>query len=462
MILKQYYLASLAHASYLIADLSTKTALVVDPQRDVEQYLRDASALGCVIRHVFLTHFHADFIAGHLELRALCNAQIHLGAQARADYAFRAHADGDALEFGNVRVHVLETPGHTPESVTLLVYDLERDARAPQAMLTGDTLFIGDVGRPDLLVSIGKTAREMAALLYDSLRDKLLPLPDATLVYPAHGAGSACGKNISKETSSTFGVQKQLNWALQPLEREVFIAQLTAGQAAAPAYFAFDADQNRRTRATLEQELEGALPLALAEVLRAHNAGALVLDTRTASDYAKAHVKGSTNIGLDGRFEGWIGDLLKLERALVVIAPPRLGRDAVVRLARIGFKVSGVHETDASALPEAADFVGSHPRIDASELQRRLAAPNPPLVVDVRAPSEWSAGHIPHSRNEPLLELERLAAALPRDRELVVQCLGGYRSSIACSILEQHGFTRLVDLEGGWRAWENSGGAAHR
>lgn len=457
MILEQHYLACLSHASYLIGDERTRTAVIVDPQRDVERYLESAMKHGLTIRHVFLTHFHADFVSGHTELAVRTGAAIHLGARAKADYPTTPARDGDVLDLGDVRLKVLETPGHTPEAISLLVYDLKKSASEPHAVLTGDALFIGDVGRPDLLVSAGMTAHELASLLYDTLRDKLAPLPDATIVYPAHGAGSACGKSLSKDTCSTLGVQKQTNWALQPQSREQFIATLTRELSTPPAYFAFDAGFNRVQRATLDQVLEQVLrPLPLAEALRLVGDGALLLDTRDPDDYAREHLAGSTNIGLGGRYASWCGELLRPDQPLVLIADPGKEREAVTRLGRIGFeRIAGFLEGGASAFAARPDLRRSHPRIDPPELARKLRSAAPPLVVDVRAPSEWNAGHIDGARNEPLPQLRELAQRLPRDRELVLQCQGGYRSSIAASLLEQAGFERIADLRGGWSAWQS-------
>jgi glyoxylase-like metal-dependent hydrolase (beta-lactamase superfamily II)/rhodanese-related sulfurtransferase len=456
MILEQHYLACLSHASYLIGDERTHTAVVVDPQRDVERYLESARKHGLTIRHVFLTHFHADFVSGQLELAARTGAQIHLGAAGKAAYPATPARDGDVLDVGDVRLKVLETPGHTPESISIVVYDLKKSASEPQAVLTGDALFIGDVGRPDLLVSVGMSAAQLASLLYDSLRNKLAPLPDATLVYPAHGAGSACGKNMSKDTFSTLGVQKKTNWALQPQTREQFVATLTSEQPCAPAYFAFDAALNRERRATLDEALANSLkPLPLADVLRLQSAGAVVLDSRDPNDYAREHLLGSTNIGLGGKYASWCGDLLRPDQPIVLIAEPGKERESAMRLGRIGFdRVVGYLDGGSRAFAGRRDLTRSHARIDARELQRRLASSTPPLVVDVRAVSEWNAGHIDGARNEPLPALRQLAAALPRDRDLVMQCQGGYRSSIAASLLEQLGFERLADLEGGWQAWQ--------
>src|SRR5215813_13847571 len=256
MLLKQYYLGCLAHASYLLGDEASSTGILVDPQRDIQQYLTDAENFGLRIRHVFLTHFHADFVAGHLELRDRCDATIHLGSRAKAEYAFVPMKDGDTLEFPGMRLQVLETPGHTIESISILVFDLQKDSTKPYAVLTGDTLFIGDVGRPDLRASLGWSARDLGSHLYDSLHNKLLPLPDETLVYPAHGAGSLCGKNLSSDTVSTLGVQRQMNYALQPMTKDEFIRLVTADQPDAPPYFTYDAILNTHEHATLDKNLE--------------------------------------------------------------------------------------------------------------------------------------------------------------------------------------------------------------
>lgn len=456
MILKQYYLGCLAHASYLIGDERSKTAAIVDPQRDVEQYLAEASKHGLRIAHVLLTHFHADFASGHLELAERCGATIHLGAAGRTEYESKPMRDGDVLEFGDARIVALATPGHTPESTTYALYDRAANASEPKAIFTGDTLFIGDIGRPDLLVSVGMTAEQLASLAYDSLRNKLLPLPDATIVYPAHGAGSACGKNLSKETSSTLGVQKRTNWALQAMSREDFVRELTREQPAQPAYFAFDAQLNRKRKPTLDSALANGLrPLALEDVLRRQNAGAVVLDTREPDDYARSHLACATNIGLSGKYANWCGELLRPEQELVLIAPAGAERESATRLGRIGFdRVVGYLEGGAAAFAERPELIRSHRRIDPPELRALLAGKNPPLVVDVRATHEFAAAHIDGARNEPLPRLRDLARNLPRERELVIQCQGGYRSSIAASLLEQAGFTRMLDLRGGWNAWD--------
>jgi hydroxyacylglutathione hydrolase len=458
MILKQYYLGCLAHASYLIGEEETHTAAVVDPQRDVDRYLEDARRLGLQIRHVFLTHFHADFIAGHLELRDRVGAQIYLGARAEAEYAFMPLRDGDALEFGKVRLKILETPGHTPEGISILVYDLAKDDRHPQAVLTGDTLFIGDVGRPDLLASIGVTATELAGMLYGSLHQKLLPLPDETLVYPAHGAGSMCGKHLSQETVSTIGVQRRYNYALQPMTREAFIELVTADQPEAPAYFVYDAMLNRRERPTLERALEqGLKPLSLDDLLRMKNAGVQILDVREPADFEGAHLVDSINISLSGKFATWAGTILHREKPILIIAEPGREQEAAMRLGRIGFDhMAGYLAGGMQALEFRPDLVRRTERITAPTLAEQLASPTPPVVLDVRTEQEWQDKRIAGSLNIPLNHLQERVQEVPRDRPLVVHCQTGYRSSIAVSLLKLHGVQRVADLVGGIAAWEKT------
>ena len=459
MWLKQYYLGCLAHASYLIADEATGTAVVVDPQRDIDQYLHDATQHQFHIDYVFLTHFHADFLAGHIELRDRVGATICLGAQAQADFAFRSFGQGDTLEFGQVRLEIFETPGHTPEGISILVYDLEQDAQQPHAVLTGDTLFIGDVGRPDLMASVGMTAPDLAGMLYDSLQQKLLSLPDETLVYPAHGAGSMCGKNLSSETFSTLGAQRSFNYALQPMSKSEFIALVTADQPEAPPYFSYDAMLNRRERPTLAQTLQQVLnPLTLDEVLRQMNAGAQVLDVRDAAEFEAGHLHGSVNVGLQGSFATWAGTVLEQDTPIVLIASPGQEEEAAMRLGRIGFDhVVGYLSGGADALRARPDLVRSIARMTVAELAEALATPTPPVVLDVRAPGERSDKHIEGSVHLPLNRLKRQLDDVPRDRTVILQCAGGYRSAIAASILANHGRTEIADLVGGLAAWEEAG-----
>ncbi len=456
MILKQYYLGCLAHASYLLGDEASSTAIIVDPQRDIQQYVVDAEKFGLQIRHVFLSHFHADFVAGHLELRDRCGATIHLGARAQAEYAFAAMKDGDTLDFPGLRLQVLETPGHTIESISILVFDLGKNPAQPYAVLTGDTLFIGDVGRPDLRASLGWSANDLGSQLYDSLHNKLLGLPDETLVYPAHGSGSLCGKNLSSDTVSTLRVQRLMNYALQPMTKEEFVRLVTADQPDAPPYFTYDAVLNTREHTSLDRNLEEVLhPIELDEVLRMGDAGAQILDVRDAVEYAKAHLAGSINIGLGGQYATWAGTVLDRAKPIVIIAEPGREKEAALRLGRIGFDhVSGYLQEGMEALAGRPDLVWPTERISALEVAEELANGNPPLLLDIRNPREWATKHVDGSVNLPLNHLQERISEIPRDRRIAVHCAGGYRSSIAVSILQQYGITNLAEMAGGLAAWE--------
>lgn len=456
MILKQYFLGCLAHASYLIGDEKAGFAAVVDPQRDIGQYLDDAASHGLSIRYAILTHFHADFVAGHLELRDRAGAAICLGGRARADYPFTPLADGDTLDLGRVRLRVLETPGHTPEAISILVFDQTTSETIPHAVLTGDTLFIGDVGRPDLMASTGVTARELAAMLYRSLRGKLLTLPDETLVYPAHGAGSMCGKNLSSETVSTIGEQRRYNYALQEMSEDEFIRLVTADQPEAPSYFSFDARLNMQERPTLDETLGRALvPLPLAELLAMREAGAQIVDTRDPADFAGAHLKGAINIGLEGKYATWAGTLLRRDRPILIVASPGREGESAMRLGRIGFDhVAGHLDGGMEALRARPDLVGKTERMTAAALAERLAGAHPPIVLDVRSAAEHAQKRIEGALNIPLNHLEERAGEVPRGRPVVIHCASGYRSSIGASILEHQGMTSVTDLVGGFTAWE--------
>jgi hydroxyacylglutathione hydrolase len=459
VIFKQFYLPCLAHASYLIGDEATGTAAVVDPQRDVDQYLAFAREHGLRIRHVFLTHLHADFVAGHLELRDRVGAAIYLGAAAKAGYAFTPLRDGDVVEFGRVRLKALETPGHTPESISILVFDLNaassKQADQPYAVLTGDTLFIGDVGRPDLRAALGWSAAQLGGMLYDSLHAKLLGLPDESLVYPAHGAGSLCGKSLSKETVSTLGEQRRTNYALQPMSREAFLHVVTADQPEAPAYFTYDAVLNSEERPTLDQTLARVNPMALEEVLAAQKSGAQILDTRDPADFAAAHLTGSVNIGLGGQYATWAGTVLDREHPIVIIADPGRENEAATRLGRIGFDhVAGYLEGGLHSLQSTPDLTVATERVSAPFAAELLSASDPPVVVDVRAPREREQKSIAGSLSLPLNHLAEDLGKLRRDRAILVHCAGGYRSSIAASLLQRAGFDRVSEIAGGIAAWE--------
>jgi hydroxyacylglutathione hydrolase len=477
VILKQFYLNCLAHASYIVADEESGAAAVIDPQRDIDQYLTFAADHNLRITYVFLTHFHADFIAGHLELRDRVGATICLGRKAIAEYEFKPVGDGTAINLGSVRIEVLETPGHTVESISLVVYDrglvANPESRIPNpgpvAVFTGDTLFVGDVGRPDLRASLGWSASELGAMLYDSVHEKLLKLPDSTKVYPAHGAGSLCGKAISKETVSTIGDQRRVNYALQPMSRERFVELITADQPDAPAYFTYDAVLNSRERPTLEKTLARELkPMSVEQVAAAVDAGAQLLDTRDPSEFAAAHLTGSINIGLGGQYATWAGTLLDAARPIVIVADPGAEAQSALRLGRIGFDhVVGFLEGGLAAIPDlreprepqgfAPQVIVSTDRLSPQTAADRMAGPNPPLVLDIRTPRERTDKSIDGSVHRPLNTLREGLPDVARDRAIIVHCAGGYRSSIAASLLQRDGFTNVSELAGGIAAWEAAG-----
>jgi hydroxyacylglutathione hydrolase len=456
LILKQFYLGCLAHASYLIGDEETHTAVVVDPQRDTDQYLAFAAEHGLQIKHVFLTHLHADFLAGHLELRDRAGATIYLGRSAKAGYAFHPMGDGDKLEFGRVRLEILETPGHTPESISIVVFDRDVSDAQPYAVLTGDTLFVGDVGRPDLRASLGWSATELGSMLFDSLHSKLLGLPDQSLVYPAHGAGSLCGKALGKETFTTMGEQRRVNYALQPMSKEAFLQVVTADQPDAPAYFTYDAVRNSEERPTLEQALAKAMnPLSLDAVLNLLSKGAQILDTRDPDEFAAAHLIGSINIGLGGQYATWAGTILNHADPVLILAAPGREAEAAIRLGRIGFdNVAGFLQGGLNALESRLDLVAFTERLSPQFAAEMLQTAQPPLAVDVRGPRERESKRIEGSVSLPLNHLTENCPALPKDRPLLVFCAGGYRSSIAASLLKSRGFQPVAEIAGGIAAWE--------
>ena len=458
MILHQFYLNCLAHASYLVGDERSGDAAVVDPQRDIDQYLTFADKHGLRIRHVVLTHLHADFVAGHLELRDRAGAAIYLGASAKAEYAFTPLADGDRIELGRVRLQAIETPGHTPESISLAVYDLDRSATSPHAVLTGDTLFVGDVGRPDLRAALGWKASDLGGMLYDSLRDKLLALPDDSLVYPAHGAGSLCGKALSRETVSTIGEQRLSNYALQPMTKAAFIDLVTADQPDAPPYFTYDAVLNSKERPTLDEALARELnPMTIELVLALQRTGGQILDTRDPAEFAAAHLRGSLNIGLGGQYATWAGTMLSRDRPIVIIADPGRELEAATRLGRIGFDhIVGYLNDGLRGLESRPDLTATTERVAPPLAAERLAT-GKPVVVDVRAASEREQKHVAGSVSIPLNHLAERAVELPADRPVIVYCAGGYRSSIAASLLQQRGFADVSEIAGGIAGWE----AAH-
>lgn len=448
MYFQQFYLGCLAQASYLIGDAGE--GAVVDPRRDIEEYLEAAARQGLVIRHIIETHLHADFVSGHRELAARTGAKIWIGAAAAAAFAHEAATEDREIHLGATRLRFLETPGHTPESISILVFD-HPDTDEPWGVLTGDALFIGDVGRPDLAAGGTLTAADLAGMLYDSLHGKLLTLPATTRVYPAHGAGSLCGRNMSKETSSTIGDQRRFNYALQPMSRDEFIRVMTADLPEAPAYFREDARINREGPALLSAR-HAPLPLAPEEVVAC---GAFVLDTRSSEEFAAGHLPGSLDIGLGGQFAAWAGALIPLDADIVLIAAsPAAASEAATRLARVGiervtgFLDDGVEAWDASGRPLVRT-----PRIAVNELAERLMENAGEQLLDVRRPGEWAGGVIAGARRLTLSDISRQATTLDPARPVTVICAGGYRSIMAAGLLERAGFRDVTDVVGGMAAW---------
>ncbi|MFF5504619.1 rhodanese-like domain-containing protein [Streptomyces roseolus] len=453
MFFSQYYLECLSQASYMIADETTGRAVVVDPRRDVSEYLNDAEARGFTVVGVINTHFHADFVAGHLEMAARTGAWIGYGRRAETEYEIRKLSEGDTINLGDVTLKIMETPGHTPESISVLVYERAEDP-VPYGVLTGDALFIGDVGRPDLLASVGVTADELGAMLHDSVQRKLMGLPDVVRVFPAHGAGSSCGKNLSTERQSTIGEQRAANYACTPMSEKDFVALVTAGQSAAPGYFAYDADLNRRER-ELFDPAAAARALDAADFLARRAAGAVVVDARDPQEFAAGHLRGAVNVPADGRFAEQAGTVLPLDVELLVVAPEDREEEIATRLARIGFdRVAGHLDAPEEALEAMADEVTPASRLTAGRFRAALDGDNPPVVIDVRNCGERGEnGFIEGALHIALGELPRRLDEIPRDRPLVVHCAGGHRSSIAASLLRHEGFEDVSDVLGGWAAW---------
>lgn len=457
MYFKQFYLGCLAHASYLIGDGGE--AAVVDPQRDVDQYIEEAAREGLRIKYVIETHLHADFVSGHRELATRTGAEIVFGAQAGATFAHRAVRDGDEISIGKVILRVFETPGHTPESISVLVIDSEV-SNEPQKVLTGDTLFVGDVGRPDLAGGKGYTPPMMAAMMYDTLHGKLLKLADDVEVYPAHGAGSMCGRNMSAETSSTIGEQRRSNYALQPMAKDEFVRMMTVDLPEPPGYFSKDAEINR-TGAPALTEISRPAALAPQEVEKLAAAGYLILDVRGAAEFGAGHVPGSTHVGLNGQFAIWAASLISIGTPMVIVAESEeKAAEAVVRLARVGHEnVKGYLAGGIAAWHEAGLTLDNVPQIGVDTLNDLMDRETDLQILDVRRPPEYQAGHVPRALTAPLLSLQQDVGNLGLDptKPTAVICAGGYRSSAATSILQQHGFSNLLNVTGGTSAWIDAG-----
>ncbi len=445
---RQFYVGCLAHASYLIGDGGE--AVVVDPARDIQMYLDEAEAHGLRITWILETHLHADFVSGHRELAARTGATIGIGAHAEARYPHRAMVEGDEIRVGSVRLRAIETPGHTPESLSFLIYEQDGDS-LPWGVLTGDTLFVGDVGRVDILSSRLPVV-ELAGLMYDSLHQKLLSLPDETRVYPAHGAGSLCGRNMGKDSWSTIGRERLMNSALKPMTREEFIAEVTRDVPETPRYYLHSRDLNKVGPAL---DAERAMPplLAPADLAARARQGALILDTRNEESFGASHPPGALSVSLDGQYASWVGTLVRPEEPLLLIAEPQRVEEAVMRLARVGYEnVIGVLDGDmarwrAEGLPVA--------------VMQRLPAQSWTAggrkILDVRRAPEWDAAHLPGAIHIPLAQLPDRLDELDRAAEWVVVCASGFRSGIAASLLERAGFSRVANGIGGMAAARSAG-----
>jgi hydroxyacylglutathione hydrolase len=441
---RQFYLGCLSHASYYIG--SEGEAVVIDPQRDVQQYLDEAAAHDQQIKYVIETHSHADFVSGHLELASRTGAQIVYGQRAKTQFDTLKVRDGDTLQIGDVKLSFRETPGHTPEGITIVA---EEDGQSPKAF-TGDTLFIGDVGRPDLVGSVGFTSEQMASMLYDSIHDKILPLPDAAEIYPAHGAGSLCGKSLSKETWSTLGEQRKSNYALQPMSRGEFVKIVASGQSEVPQYFPKSAARNLERSLSLDQ-----LPKPRemnSEEVRAFDG--VVIDVRKNFEYGAGHVPNSINIGLGGQLASWAGTLIPIGTPLAVVAITTDEVDeAVMRLARVG------HETVTGYIL-FSDYSGDQAAIEQMSVEATnnyVASGRNMQFVDVRRIGEYQSGHAATAVSRSLSELSKTLEALDPAAPTFVICQSGYRSSIGCGILENAGFSELYNVTGGTAAWQAAG-----
>jgi hydroxyacylglutathione hydrolase len=451
MYFEQFYLGCLAHASYMLG--SEGEAVVVDPQRDVEIYLKAAESHGLKITHIFETHLHADFVSGHIELAARTGAAIHISAKAEATFPHAAMQDGTKVKIGKLQITALETPGHTPEGLCLVITNEEKSAK-PWAVLTGDTLFIGDVGRPDL--SKVHTPQQLAGMLYDSLHNKLLKLNDDVLVYPAHGAGSLCGRNMRAERSSTIGTERLTNDALQIKSRDEFIRQLTENLPLRPEYFLQDAQMNRAGAPALN-DLPEFPPVSAEELKTLLEQEVFVLDVRPNADFAAAHVPGSVNIALSGQFASWAGAILGLDARPVLIADTQEQyAEARLRLARIGIEdPRGFLQGGIAAWKQAGLPLAQLPQITPQDLQDRLLG-NQLQVLDVRREAEWQAGHIEGAAWWPLDNFRVSAPEVDLTAPLAVHCQGGYRSMIACSLLLRAGVD-VINVSGGFDAWRQAG-----
>ena len=448
MNIEQLYTGCLAQGAYYIE--SNGEAAIIDPLRETAPYIRKAEKAGAKIKYVFETHFHADFVSGHVDLAKKTGATIVYGPKANPSYKAHIAHDSETFILGDITIEVLHTPGHTPESTTYLLTDeMEKD----RAIFTGDTLFIGDVGRPDLAIKGDLTERDLAGMLYESLQTKIMPLADDVIVYPAHGAGSACGKNMSKETTDTLGNQKRFNYALRAKSKEEFVEKVLDGLTTAPAYFAENARLNKEGYESIDRVMQrGSHALSPAAFEAAVNeTGALVLDVRDAAEFTKGFIPNSINIGLNGQFAPWVGALIPdLKQPVALVAPVGQEEETVLRLARVGYDTCiGFLEGGFAAWQQAGNEVDTVESISATEFAQRRQQNPDVSIVDVRKPDEFAGGHVEQAKNFPLDNLNDYMADISHEEPVYVHCAGGYRSMIANSILKARGFDNVVNVEGG-------------
>ncbi|WP_017570580.1 MBL fold metallo-hydrolase [Nocardiopsis halotolerans] len=453
MILTQYYLDCLSQASYLVADEGTGRAVIIDPRIDVDEYLDDARDRGLTVEGVINTHLHADFVSGHFEIADRTGAWIGYGDTAETRFPVRRLAEGERISLGEVTLEIMHTPGHTPESISVLVHERPDDT-VPYGVLTGDALFVGDVGRPDLAASFGHTPDKLAPMLYDSVHRKLMALPDATRLFPGHGAGSACGKNISTETQSTIGDQRRTNHACQPMDEETFVALVREGQEAIPNYFPYDAARNREQRDPVDIDAL-VRPLEPDAFLDLRARGAVVVDARDQQAFSAGHLRGALNIGTEGRFAETAGMMIEPGSTILVVADPGREREVVTRLVRVGLDdVAGFLPHPESAMASVPGETARAPRVSAGELNGALnSGREAPVVVDVRGGAEREGGVIEEAVHIPLADLPERMGELDTGRPVVVHCAGGYRSSVAASYLRSRGVGNVSDLVGGFNAY---------
>lgn len=453
MFIKQYVLECLSHASYLIVDEASGVAIVVDPQRDVTEYVADATAAGTTIQHVVLTHFHGDFVTSHLTFRDSFDSTLHIGSRGQAAYDFAPVHDGDSLDFDGMALRFIETPGHTPESICVVVYDKATAPATPYAVLTGETLMIGDVGRPDLVACGEQDPFALAEELYESLNGDLNKLPDETLVYSSHSPGAICGPHTSADRFSTLGVQRTFNHALQPMSKDAFVAMVTADQPPVPGYWGWDAQLARRDRPFLPREV--TVPRVMPDEFAALvNTGVQVLDGRDPVDFAGAHFKDSINVGLDGALAEPARAALDFDRPAYVVVYPGGEAEIASRLTGVGMTdVAGFLSSAMGYMEPWIDLVTKSQRVAVLNLVDQRLRANAPTVLDVRDASAWQAGHIDGAINVPLDSLAERVGELPTDRALVLYCEAGFRSPVATSILQRAGIGSFAELIGGMQAW---------